>query len=58
MYFELFVGAWGMSVCDFWEMTPSEWWLIYEVKRPRDTQTDFAGMLSDNDVEELYELLG
>lgn len=38
-------------------MTPAEFYLIYETKRPRDPETDYAGRLSDDDCAELYSLL-
>jgi hypothetical protein len=38
-------------------MSPEEWWRIYEVKRPRDPDLDYAGSLREGDVEELYDLL-
>lgn len=39
-------------------MTPQEWWRIYEVKRPRDPSTDYAGSLSADDVARLRKGLG
>jgi len=38
-------------------MSPAEWWRLYEMKRPRDPETDYAGRLTHRDVEELYGLL-
>jgi len=49
--------VWGVSIGDFWGMTPAEWWRIYEMKKPRDPENDFAGNLRHSDVEELYDLL-
>jgi hypothetical protein len=38
-------------------MSPAEWWLLYEAKRPRDKELDYAGSLTDADCAELYDLL-
>jgi len=38
-------------------MSPEEWWLLYDMKRPRDRQSDYAGTLTESDVVELYELI-
>lgn len=38
-------------------MTPQEWWRIYEIKRPRDKTIDYAGSLTQEDVEALWEML-
>ncbi len=38
-------------------MTPEEWWRLYEIKRPRDPFTDYAGSLTERDCAELYEML-
>ena len=38
-------------------MSPEEWWRLYEMKRPRDPETDYAGRLRQSDVEELYQML-
>ena len=51
------VGAWGIQPSEFWAMTPAEWWRIYECRRPRDTQTDYAGRLREEDCAELYAML-
>jgi len=34
-------------------MTPEEFWRIYEVKRPRDPEIDYAGGLTDDALEQL-----
>lgn len=39
-------------------MTPQEWWLLYHIKRPRDPSIDYAGGLSESDVERLKQGLG
>jgi len=36
-------------------MTPEEFWLIYEAKRPRNPETDYAGGLTDDVLDELLE---
>lgn len=38
-------------------MSPTEFYMIYEMKRPRDPATDYAGRLTQEVVEELYNLL-
>ena len=38
-------------------MTPHEFYLLYEMKRPRDEMFDYAGGLTEKDCEELYEML-
>jgi len=55
--YDLAVGAWGIQPSEFWSMTPAEWWRLFDIKRERDPQTDYAGSLTDNACEELYELL-
>lgn len=34
-------------------MTPCEFWRIYECKRPRNKETDYAGGLTDESLEAL-----
>lgn len=38
-------------------MSPEEFWWLYDVKKPRDPSTCYAGTLSEDDVKELYELI-
>jgi hypothetical protein len=38
-------------------MSPDEWWLVYEAKRPRDKELDYAGSLTEQTVTELAEML-
>ena len=49
--------SWGLQPSEFWAMSPAEWWLIYESKRPRDKETDYAGRLTDMDCADLAEML-
>lgn len=49
--------SWGLQPSEFWAMSPAEWWLIYESKRPRDKETDYAGSLTDMDCADLAEML-
>ncbi len=56
-FYEYAVVAWNIQPSEFWQMCPEEWWLIYESRRPRDPESDFAGSLRESDVEELYNLL-
>jgi len=46
-----------MSPSEFRKLTPSEWWRIYEAKKPRDPKNDYAGSLTQKDVDELQEML-
>ena len=46
-----------MSPSEFRKLTPSEWWRIYEARRPRDKNTDYAGDLTEKDVQKIGELL-
>lgn len=34
-------------------MTCEEWWWLYDVKRPKNPATDYAGTLTQDDVDEL-----
>lgn len=36
-------------------MTPAEWWRIWERKRPRDPQRDYAGSLTSDDVQRMKQ---
>jgi len=38
-------------------MSPAEWWLIYEAKRPHDKSLDYAGTLTDDVCAELLDML-
>lgn len=38
-------------------MTPAEWWRIYELERPKDPKTDYAGTLTRADVERLEGMM-
>jgi len=38
-------------------MTPAEFWLIHEAKRPRDPEQDYAGTLRDDDVSDLWAMM-
>lgn len=49
--------SWGLQPSEFWAMSPAEWWLIYESKRPRDKEVDYAGSLTDMDCADLAEML-
>ena len=39
-------------------MSPQEWWLVYEAKRPRNKELDYAGNLNEADVSELFDMMG
>lgn len=49
--------SWGIQPSEFWLMSPEEWWLIYETKRPRDPELDYAGSLDDRSAAELLQML-
>lgn len=49
--------SWGIQPSEFWQMSPDEWWLIYETKRPRDPELDYAGSLDDNTISDLLTML-
>jgi hypothetical protein len=49
---------WGIAPSEFWSMSPVEWWLIYEAKRPRDRELDYAGSLNESEVSELFDMMG
>lgn len=38
-------------------MSPAEWWLIYESKRPKDKELDYAGGLTDDNCADLMAML-
>lgn len=49
--------AWGVQPSEFWGMTMAEWFCEYEHNRPKDSQNDYAGDLTQADVDRLTELL-
>jgi len=55
--YDIWVCHWGLAPSEFWRATIHEWWRIYEVKRPKDPQRDYAGKLKQSDVEAMYEEL-
>lgn len=38
-------------------MDCEEWWWLYDVKRQRDASIDYAGSLSQDDVDDLIEFM-
>lgn len=38
-------------------MDCAEWWWLYDTKRPKDKQNDYAGRLTEDDCADLYSLL-
>jgi len=38
-------------------MTPTEFWRLHEMKRPKDPAVDYAGGLTQEDVEAMWEML-
>lgn len=55
--YQMAVGLWGIQPGHFWDMSPEEWWWLYEARRPRDREADYAGKLTEQDCEELYEMI-
>lgn len=43
----------GIQPTEFWDMTLGEFLLEYDAVRPRDPARDYAGKLTQADVEEL-----
>lgn len=55
--YRLAVGHWGVQPSEFWGMTPKEWWWLWDIKRPRNPELDYAGSLTHGDVVELLEFM-
>lgn len=53
----MIVGDFGIQPSEFWNMSPDEAHHLYDMKRPRDPENDYAGKLTQEDVERLYNLL-
>lgn len=51
------VAAWGIQPSEFWAMSPVEWWWLYDVKRGRDPEIDYAGSLDEQTVDRLKRWL-
>ncbi|MCJ8334566.1 MAG: hypothetical protein MJH10_10035 [Epibacterium sp.] len=47
--------SWGISPPDFWDLTLEEWFLEAEMRRP-EMPGDFAGKLTQADVDDLWEV--
>jgi len=47
-------GMWGIQPSEFWGMTPTEFWHIFEQKHG---QPKFHGSMTEDDVQELYEMI-
>jgi hypothetical protein len=48
--------SWGIQPSEVWQMTMAEWFCEYEFNKPPDDGR-FAGNLTEEDVDELMELL-
>lgn len=49
------VGQWGIQPSEFWDMSPQEWWWIFDARR---TDKPVAGCnLTEDELAELYELI-
>ncbi len=53
--YDVAVSVWGLAPSEFWAMTPGEFWRIYECKRPRDPESDYAGGLNDDTLDALWD---
>lgn len=39
------------------KMSLYEWWRIYEIKRPRDKNNDYAGSITEKDAEMYLKMI-
>lgn len=49
--------GWGVQPSEFWGMTFPEFFLEAEARRKADPATDYAGGMTQGDVDELREFL-
>ena len=47
----------GIQPSEFWSMTPSEFYLLYDIKRERDPDIDYAGRLDERTLSDLWREL-
>jgi len=53
-HYKIAVGHLGIQPSQFWEMSPAEFYLLYDAKRDRDPDVDYAGGLDDNTLSDLW----
>tara|TARA_R100001086_G_C11648724_1_gene206733 strand:+ start:188 stop:361 length:174 start_codon:yes stop_codon:yes gene_type:complete len=53
----LLARQWGIQPGEFWAMTLNEWFFEYDQRRERDPSRDYAGSLTQADVNRLQKLL-
>jgi hypothetical protein len=49
--------SWEIQPSEFWDMTFAEWFCEYDWRRPRDERNDYAGNLTQSDVDRLKGLI-
>jgi len=49
--------SWDMQPSEFWALTMREIILEGQMRRPRDKATDYAGSLTQGDIDELDAML-
>ena len=52
----LLARGWGWQPLEFWNATLPEWFLEFDMQRPKQTG-DFAGNLTQGDVDRLSALI-
>jgi hypothetical protein len=52
----LLARGWGWQPSEFWNATLPEWFLEFDMQRPKQTG-DFAGNLTQGDVDRLSALI-
>jgi hypothetical protein len=52
-YYRVAVGLWSIQPSEFWDMSPQEWWWVYDARvgEPK------YGKMTLTEVEELYHML-
>ncbi len=50
------MGIYNIAYSDFWDMSPEELFRMNEELRPRDMATDYAGTLTNADLDELQAM--
>lgn len=51
----LWARDWGIQPSEFWAMTLSEWWAEWDAKGPKEKSGQFAGKLTQADVDDLLD---
>ena len=53
----LYSRQWGLSPTEFWDMTLPEWFIEYWDRTPRVRGRDYAGTLTNGDIEDIREFM-